>query len=409
MASGRSKRAGVYAVLTQLGTQAVIPAAPDEAVLERVPNPHPRQALSRALHGARVHLAVPDHRAAGFRAPRDRLRAGTLAGREQVAEAVSGELPQSRRVPRRLHASRSPTGSSKLLAPRWLRIGGYWYPRGGMPIDVFWQTGRPPAGLWIPEQGVRAVPGSRLTCAGSGCYSRRPSMVARVGSLATISRKPRQARKGATVAVTSGAGGVLVRAASMTGAVRVMTRDLRHELSRPRPQMAAAQLRRTGRAGARPSRARQRARLRPHPPRVPVHRHARRRQDHDRAHPCQVAELRDGRVVEALRRVQRLPRHRRGPLRRPDRGRRGVAHQGRRHARAARQRAVRAGPRPLQGLPDRRSAHAVDALVQRAAEDARRAAAARQVPARDDRSAEAAGHRAVALPAVQPESVCRCS
>jgi 7-cyano-7-deazaguanine reductase len=40
------------------------------------------------------------------------------------------------------------------LTPRWLRIGGYWYPRGGMPIDVFWQTGRPPAGLWLPDQGV---------------------------------------------------------------------------------------------------------------------------------------------------------------------------------------------------------------------------------------------------------------
>jgi len=40
------------------------------------------------------------------------------------------------------------------LRPRWLRIGGYWYPRGGMPIDVFWQTGRPPAGLWLPDQGV---------------------------------------------------------------------------------------------------------------------------------------------------------------------------------------------------------------------------------------------------------------
>ena len=45
------------------------------------------------------------------------------------------------------------------LRPRWLRIGGYWYPRGGMPIDVFWQTGRPPAGLWIPEQGVPAYRG----------------------------------------------------------------------------------------------------------------------------------------------------------------------------------------------------------------------------------------------------------
>ena len=40
------------------------------------------------------------------------------------------------------------------LAPTWLRIGGYWYPRGGMPIDVFWQTGAPPEGMWLPDQGV---------------------------------------------------------------------------------------------------------------------------------------------------------------------------------------------------------------------------------------------------------------
>ena len=46
------------------------------------------------------------------------------------------------------------------LAPRWLRIGGYWYPRGGIPIDVFWQTGRTPTGLWIPEQGVRRIAGA---------------------------------------------------------------------------------------------------------------------------------------------------------------------------------------------------------------------------------------------------------
>src|SRR6266849_734291 len=40
------------------------------------------------------------------------------------------------------------------LAPRWLRIGGYRYPRGGIPIDVFYQTGAPPAGLWLPDAGV---------------------------------------------------------------------------------------------------------------------------------------------------------------------------------------------------------------------------------------------------------------
>jgi len=40
------------------------------------------------------------------------------------------------------------------MKPRWLRIGGYWYPRGGIPIDVFWQSGPPPEGLWLPDQGV---------------------------------------------------------------------------------------------------------------------------------------------------------------------------------------------------------------------------------------------------------------
>ncbi|WP_425409682.1 preQ(1) synthase [Hyphococcus sp.] len=40
------------------------------------------------------------------------------------------------------------------VKPKWLRIGGYWYPRGGMPIDVFFQTGAPPKGLWLPETGV---------------------------------------------------------------------------------------------------------------------------------------------------------------------------------------------------------------------------------------------------------------
>lgn len=43
---------------------------------------------------------------------------------------------------------------SGAITPVWLRIGGYWYPRGGIPIDVFYQSGEPPAGLWLPEQGV---------------------------------------------------------------------------------------------------------------------------------------------------------------------------------------------------------------------------------------------------------------
>ena len=46
-----------------------------------------------------------------------------------------------------------------MIEPIWLRIGGYWYPRGGIPIDVFYQTGTPPAGLWLPDQGVAPYQG----------------------------------------------------------------------------------------------------------------------------------------------------------------------------------------------------------------------------------------------------------
>ncbi len=41
-----------------------------------------------------------------------------------------------------------------LLKPKWLRIGGYWYPRGGIPIDIFYQTSLPPKNVWIKDQNV---------------------------------------------------------------------------------------------------------------------------------------------------------------------------------------------------------------------------------------------------------------
>jgi 7-cyano-7-deazaguanine reductase len=35
--------------------------------------------------------------------------------------------------------------------PNWLRVFALWYPRGGIPIDVFWQNEEPPKGYHIPE------------------------------------------------------------------------------------------------------------------------------------------------------------------------------------------------------------------------------------------------------------------
>ncbi len=47
----------------------------------------------------------------------------------------------------------------KEAKPKWLRIAGYWYPRGGIPIDVFYQHGKLPAGVWVPEPGVEPYRG----------------------------------------------------------------------------------------------------------------------------------------------------------------------------------------------------------------------------------------------------------
>ena len=61
-----------------------------------------------------------------------------------TAAALSADLTKPAECKRMVEAAE----------PKWLRIGGYWYPRGGIPIDVFWQTGRLPNGVWLPEQGV---------------------------------------------------------------------------------------------------------------------------------------------------------------------------------------------------------------------------------------------------------------
>ena len=46
------------------------------------------------------------------------------------------------------------------IKPRWLRIGGYWYPRGGIPIDVFWQSGKPPRASGSPIRASRPIAGA---------------------------------------------------------------------------------------------------------------------------------------------------------------------------------------------------------------------------------------------------------
>lgn len=39
----------------------------------------------------------------------------------------------------------------KMIKPKWFRICGYWYPRGGIPIDIFYEYNTPPEKCLIPD------------------------------------------------------------------------------------------------------------------------------------------------------------------------------------------------------------------------------------------------------------------
>jgi len=139
--------------LTQLGREAFGFASPGEAKLERVANPHPD-----TLYLARftvpeftslcpvtgqpdfAHLVI-DYAPARWLAESKSLKLYLASFRNHGAFHEDCTVAIARRL-------------VSELAPVWLRIGGYWYPRGGIPIDVFWQSGPPPAHLWLPDQGV---------------------------------------------------------------------------------------------------------------------------------------------------------------------------------------------------------------------------------------------------------------
>jgi 7-cyano-7-deazaguanine reductase len=144
--------------LSQLGRDVRGFASPAEAVLERVPNPQ-----AGLLYLARfaapeftslcpvtgqpdfAHLVI-DYAPADWLIESKSLKLFLASFRNHGAFHEDCTLSIGRRI-------------VEVAAPTWLRIGGYWYPRGGIPIDVFWQTGPAPEGLWLPDQGVPAYRG----------------------------------------------------------------------------------------------------------------------------------------------------------------------------------------------------------------------------------------------------------
>ena len=147
------KNKGAASDLTQLGRAVALPASPDEAVLESAPNPHTDTDYFIRFTAPEFTCLCP------------------ITGQPDFAHLVIDYVPGDRIVESKslklflgsfrntagFHEATTITIAKRIresIVPKWLRIGGYWYPRGGIPIDVFWQTGKLPPGVWVPEQGV---------------------------------------------------------------------------------------------------------------------------------------------------------------------------------------------------------------------------------------------------------------
>jgi len=139
--------------LSQLGARVALPPSPEAAVIERIANPSPE-------HRYLVRFACPEFTCLC-----------PVTGQPDFAHLVidyapDGWIVESKSLKLYLGSFRDHGGFHEAttvaiarrlvdeLVPLWLRIGGYWYPRGGIPIDVFYQTGPPPEGLWLPDPGV---------------------------------------------------------------------------------------------------------------------------------------------------------------------------------------------------------------------------------------------------------------
>ena len=141
-----------YSELKQLGKASELPKSPEHAKLERVKNPASEPYLIRFTCPEFTSLCP-------------------VTGQPDFAHLVIDYVPnkwivESKSLKLYLGSFRNHAGFheactvgigqrlAKELRPIFLRIGGYWYPRGGIPIDVFYQHGKPPKDLWLPEQGV---------------------------------------------------------------------------------------------------------------------------------------------------------------------------------------------------------------------------------------------------------------
>ena len=143
----------IYDDLTMLGSDTNQPNSPEDAKLEKVPNPQSDTQFN-------VRFVAPEF-----------TSLCPMTGQPDFAHLVIDYIPKDWLVESKslklfltsfrnhgaFHEDCTVSVGKKIietLDPVWLRIGGYWYPRGGIPIDVFYQTSAPPKEVWIPDQNV---------------------------------------------------------------------------------------------------------------------------------------------------------------------------------------------------------------------------------------------------------------
>lgn len=144
--------------LTQLGKKVAIAASPDKAILEAVLNPHPDVDYV-------IRFVCPEF-----------TSLCPMTGQPDFAHIVIDYVPSKKMVESKslklflfafrnhgdFHEACTVSIAKRIIKeinPKFLRIGGYWYPRGGIPIDIFFQHGKLPSGVWLPEQGVTSYKG----------------------------------------------------------------------------------------------------------------------------------------------------------------------------------------------------------------------------------------------------------
>lgn len=143
----------IYSDIRLLGSSIDTPQSPEAAELERVPNPHPD-----TLYCARFVVPEFTSLCPVTGQPDFAHIVIDYAPKQFLVESKSLKLfMQSFRNHGAFHEDCTIYIAKRLmncLEPVWFRIAGYWYPRGGIPIDVFWQSGDSPTGLWVPDTGV---------------------------------------------------------------------------------------------------------------------------------------------------------------------------------------------------------------------------------------------------------------